>query len=57
MGAALQFQRASFFRFMATYFSLTHLVTAARPLWYVYRMACFSFASAKTRSMVSFRLA
>ena len=26
---------ASFFRFMAAYFSLTHLVTAAKPLWWV----------------------
>ncbi len=49
----LQLQFASFFRFMAAYLSLTHLVTAAKPLWCVYRIACFSFASAKTRSIVS----
>jgi hypothetical protein len=28
-----QLQFASFFRFMAAYFSLTHLVTAAKPLF------------------------
>ena len=30
---SLQLQFASFFRFMAAYFSLTHLVTAAKPLF------------------------
>ena len=30
-----QLQFANFFRFMAAYLSLTHLVTAAKPLWCV----------------------
>ena len=39
---------------MAAYLSLTQAETRASPRWCVYRMACFSFASAKTRSMVYF---
>ena len=41
---------ASFFRFIAANFSLTQVVTRARPRCCVYRIACFSFASANTRS-------
>ena len=42
---------------MAANLSLTHRVTTAKPLWCVYRIACFSFASAKTRLIVSLRCA
>ena len=52
-----QLQIAIFFRFMAANFSLTQFAARVRPRWYVKRMACFSFASAKTRSMVCFRWA
>ena len=46
---------AYFLRFMAANLSLTQLVTRVKPRRYVNRIACFSFASAKTRSIVSLR--
>lgn len=49
------FHFASFFKFMVANLSLTQFVTCARPLYGVYRIACFSFASANTRSIFSFR--
>lgn len=49
------FHMASFFRFIAANLSLTHFVTWDRPRCSVYRMPCFSFASANTRSIFSFR--
>ncbi len=52
-----QLHTASFFKFIAANFSLTQVVTRARPRCCVYRIACFSFASANTRSIVSFLLA
>ena len=48
------FHLASRFKLMAANLSLTQFRTWARPLTLVYHMACFSLASAKTRSMVSF---
>ena len=45
-----QLHTASFFKFIAANFSLTQVVTRARPRCCVYRIACFSFASANTRS-------
>ena len=48
-------QVASFFRFIAANLSFTQFVIWAKPLyWGVSRMACFSLASAKTHSTVSF---
>ncbi len=47
--------KAYFLRFMAANLSLTQLVTRVKLRRYVKRMACFSFASAKTRSIVSLR--
>lgn len=48
--------RAYFLIFIAANLNLTHLVTWERPLTSVYRIPCFSLASAKQRSIVSFRL-
>lgn len=39
----------SFFRFIAANLSLTHFVTWDRSRYSVYRIPCFSFASADTR--------
>ena len=39
---SFHFQLASFFGFMATNLSLTYFVTWDRPLYWVYRMSCFS---------------
>ena len=46
---------AYFFKFMVANLSLTQLVTWDKPRYGVYRIAYFSFASANTRSIVSFR--
>lgn len=50
------FHIAIFFKFIAANLSLTHFVTCVKPLYCVYRIPYFSFASAKMRSIVSFRL-
>ena len=49
------FHFASFFKFMVANLSLTQFVTCARPVYGVYLIACFSFASANTLSIFSFR--
>ena len=46
---------ASFLRFMHAKVRLTCILTLASPRYWVYRMPCFSLASANTRSIVSFR--
>lgn len=51
----LHFQIASFFRFIHANKRVSSIVTFANPLYCVYLIPCFSFPSAKTRSMVSFR--
>ena len=45
---------AYFLRFIAANLSLTQFVTWLKPRYWVYRIAYFSFASANTRSIVSF---
>ena len=50
------FHIAIFFKFIAANLSLTHFVTCVKPLYCVYRIPYFSFASAKMRSIVSLRL-
>ena len=50
----LQLWIAYFLRFIAANLSLTQFVTWAKPLKRVYLIECFSFASANTRSIVSF---
>jgi hypothetical protein len=52
---SLDFQIASFLRFMQAKVSKACIVTLALPRREVYLNPCFSFASAKTRSMVSAR--
>ena len=51
---ALFFQRVSFFKFMHAKVSVTCILIFARPRIVAYLNPCFSFASAKTLSMVSF---
>lgn len=47
------FQIASFFRFMQPNKRFSSIFILARPLYCVYLIPCFSFASAKTLSIVS----
>ncbi len=49
------FHFASFLRFIVANLNLTQFVTCARPVYGVYLIACFSFASANTLSIFSFR--
>src|SRR5690606_4887640 len=56
-GPDFQSQVAIFFRFMAAKTSIACMVTFSSPLKVVHRMPCFSFRSANTRSIVSFRCA
>lgn len=49
------FHIAIFFRFIAANLSLTHFLTWDKPLYCVYLIPYFSFASANTRSIFSFR--
>jgi NADPH:quinone reductase-like Zn-dependent oxidoreductase len=51
----LHSQIASFFRFIAANVSIACMVTFRIPRKVVHRMPCFSFKSANTRSIVSFR--
>ncbi len=52
-----QSQVAILLRFMAEKTSIACMVTLLSPRKVVHRIPCFSFKSAKTRSMVSFRSA
>ena len=55
MWLCFDFHIANFFKFMQANLSLTHFVTWDKPQYGVYRIACFSFASANTLSIFSFR--
>lgn len=52
----LHFHIANFFKFIAVNLSLNHFLTCVKPLYNVYLIPYFSFASANTRSIVSFLL-
>ena len=47
---------ASFLRFIAAKVGMIEFLTRSSPRCSIYRMACFSLASAKTRSIVWLRL-
>lgn len=56
LDVSFHIQLANFFRFMHEKIRLTSILIFDKPLNFVYLIPCFSFASAKTRSIVSFRL-
>ena len=56
LDVSLHIQLANFFRFIHEKIRLTSISIFDKPLNFVYLIPCFSFASAKTRSIVSLRL-
>ena len=56
LDVSFHIQLANFFRFMHEKIRLTSISIFDKPLNFVYLILCFSFASAKTRSIVSLRL-